>query len=135
MHPDPETLRGVRLFAGLTDEERARLAAWLDVEEHQAGKHLAREGVSDYAFFVLDRGTALVTREGQTINSIGPGDVFGEVAFFGDGRRTATVVAETDVRVLTMFGTRFREMQRDMPDVASQIEALALSRKPAAGDA
>ena len=134
MHPDPETLRGVRLFAGLTDEERGRLAAWLDVEDYQAGKHLAREGVSDYAFFVLDRGRALVTQEGQTINTLGPGDVFGEVAFFGDGRRTATVIAETDVRVLTMFGTRFREMQRDMPDVAEQIEALALSRKGAGGE-
>jgi CRP-like cAMP-binding protein len=59
---------------------------------------------------------------------LGPGDVFGEMAFFGDGRRSAGVVADTDVRVLVMFGARFREMQLSMPDVAARLEDLVRER-------
>ena len=50
------------------------------------------------------------------------------MAFFGDGRRSAGVVAETDVRVLVMFGTRFREMESSMPEVAARLQGLVLER-------
>ena len=134
MHPDPDRLSQVALFAGLTPDERERLSAWLDVDEFSAGKLLAREGAHDYAFFILDAGSARVERDGATVHKLGPGDVFGEVAFFRDGRRTASVIAETDVRVLTMFGSRFREMQKDLPGVAARIERLARDRSPSGAD-
>jgi CRP-like cAMP-binding protein len=128
MNPDPSSLSKVPLFAGLSDDDRDRLASWLEVEEFPAGKRLAREGEYDYAFFILDDGRARVEHEGQALRNLGPGDVFGEIAFFGDGRRSATVVAESDVRVLTMFGTRFREMQAKLPEVATRIENLVRER-------
>ena len=55
--------------------------------------------------------------------------MFGEMAFFGDGRRNADVVAETAGRVLVMFGTRFREMQASMPEVAAQLRDLVGKRR------
>jgi len=128
MHPEPDRLSDVPLFSGLSDEERAQLASWLEQEDHAAGKSLAHEGASDYAFFVLDDGTARVERDGTLLRMLEPGDVFGEMAFFADGRRSADVVADTDVRVLVMFGTRFREMQGSMPDVAARLEKLVLER-------
>jgi CRP-like cAMP-binding protein len=128
MHPDPDRLSDVPLFQGLSEEERGHVAEWLDDEHHKAGKWLAREGSSDYAFFVLSEGSARVEHEGKTLRVLEPGDVFGEIAFFGDGRRSADVIAETDVRVLCMFGTRFREMQASMPDVAGRLEDLVRQR-------
>ena len=129
MHPEPDRLLNVPLFSGLSDEDRARLASWLEDEEYPAGRSLAREGSSDYAFFVLDVGNARVETDGTTLRTLGPGDVFGEMAFFGEGRRTASVVAETDVRVLSMFGTRFREMQTTMPEIAARVERLVHERQ------
>ncbi len=128
MHPDPDRLLRVPLFAGLSVDERKRLASWLDVEEFDAGKRLAREGASDYEFFVLDEGTVRVVHEGRTLRELGPGDVFGEVAFFREGRRSADVVAETNVRVLSMFGSRFRKMQISMPEVAARLQDLVRER-------
>src|SRR6266516_1688389 len=113
MHPDPDRLLRVPLFAGLSVDER---------------KRLAREGASDYEFFVLDEGTVRVVHEGRTLRELGPGDVFGEVAFFREGRRSADVVAETNVRVLSMFGSRFRKMQISMPEVAARLQDLVRER-------
>jgi CRP-like cAMP-binding protein len=60
--------------------------------------------------------------------ALGPGDVFGELALLGDGSRHADVVAVTDLRVLSMFGTHFREMQATLPAVETGLERLADER-------
>ena len=125
MHPNPDRLLRVRFFDDLTDADRERIASWLDVEEHPAGTPLAHEGASGYAFFVLDSGEARVEHEGRIIGHLSAGDVFGELAMLGDGHRRADVVASSDVRVFSMFGTRFREMQVSMPAVAARLQELA----------
>jgi CRP-like cAMP-binding protein len=135
MHPDPDRLSRIPLFEGLSQDDLARLASWFDVEDFEAGRSLAREGTSGYSFFVLHEGTVRVEQEGRTLRTLSPGDVFGEMAFFGDGRRTANVVSETDVRVLWLFGTRFREIQLSMPELGARLEALARERSRPATDA
>jgi|SRR5689334_2273524 len=128
MHPDPESLKDIPVFDGVADEDLERIAGWFDLEDHPAGTRLTREGSSGYAFFILDQGRARVDLDGDAVNELRPGDVFGEVAFFTDGRRTANVFAETDVRVLSMFGTRFRELQALAPAIADRLEAIARER-------
>jgi CRP/FNR family transcriptional regulator, cyclic AMP receptor protein len=128
-HPDPDRLALVSLFSSLSVDDRTRLASWMEVEDFHAGRRLTEQGAFDYAFFVLEQGRVRVEQDGRTIASLGPGDVFGEMAFFGDGRRNADVVAETAGRLLVMFGTRFREMQATMPDVAAQLEGLVATRR------
>lgn len=128
MHPNPDRLIEMPLFAGLTHQERQRVASWLDVQEQVAGSHLTREGAADYAFFVVDDGEAVVEHEGREIGRLGPGDVFGELAMLGAGRRLADVVAVTDMRIFSMFGTHFREMEMAMPSVEARLQEIAASR-------
>ena len=128
MHPEPAELRHVPFFAELAPDELERLASWLDVEEHGAGTLLTREGRTSYAFFIVESGDARVEQDGEELRRLGPGDAFGEIAMLGDGRRSADVVAVNDVRVYSMFGTRFREMQDVMPAVAARLQRLAESR-------
>ena len=130
MDADPDRLAHVPVFAGLSEEDRAHVASWLIAEDHPPGTRLAHEGRTDYAFFVIDDGRVRVERDGDVIAELGPGDVFGEMAFFGDGVRNADVVTETDVRIMWMFGSRFREMQLSMPDASARIEELARKRQP-----
>jgi CRP-like cAMP-binding protein len=85
---------------------------------------------------VLDEGEVRIEHGGGEVGQLGPGDVFGELALLGDGRRLADVVAVTDVRVLSMFGTHLREMQTTMPSVKAGLERLAddrLARPPVSG--
>lgn len=139
MHPDPQRLSEISLFEGVPTAQLDAIAVWFDVEEHPAGTRLTREGASGYAFFILDQGHARVEHEGESLGELRPGDVFGEMALVGDGRRTADVFADTEVRVLAMFGTRFRELQTLAPTVADRLDRIAnersaqLEEHPAAG--
>jgi cAMP-dependent protein kinase regulator len=131
IHPDPERLSRVPILGEPSEDEPSRLAAWLDVQEFEAGKKLTREGSMEYEFLILDEGRARVDHDGRTLATLGPGDVFGELAFFADGHRMADVIAETHLRVLAMFGTRFRELEMSMPEVAERIQELARERTKA----
>ncbi|HEX3426004.1 MAG TPA: cyclic nucleotide-binding domain-containing protein [Acidimicrobiales bacterium] len=127
--PDPRRLAQVPLFQGLSENDLVTLASWLDVDEFPAGRMPLREADSGYAFFVLDEGRVHAEHDGQILEVLGPGAVFGEMAFFSsDGRRAASIVSETPIRVFTMFGTRFRVMQRDMPEVAARLQHLFQER-------
>jgi voltage-gated potassium channel len=84
---------------------------------------LTGEGASGYSFFILREGTATVTIDGIEVRTLEPGDFFGELAILGDGRRTATVTTTAPGRVLVLFGTEFRQLQHEYPELAAQIES------------
>jgi CRP-like cAMP-binding protein len=128
-HPDPARLRSVPLFEGLSDAEYTELASWFTVDDFTPDHNPVRQSAHGYAFFVVDDGRAHVEVDGHVLEVLEPGSVFGEMAFFEpDSRRTATVVPEGTLRVLTMFGTHFREMQARMPQIAQRLEALSAAR-------
>ena len=77
---------------------------------------------------MIGSGTVRVELEGRETVMLGPGAPLGEMAFFGDGRRNAEVTAATDGQVLVMFGSRFRELQLELPEVAERLEMLVTQR-------
>ena len=60
------------------------------------------QGDYGYEFMVIEEGTVDVFRDGERIDSMGPGDFFGELAVLDDGKRDASVVATLPVRVVTL---------------------------------
>lgn len=121
-HPSAEDLSRSPLLSGLTDEAREVLAERLEIEEFDAGRRLVTEGRVGYSFYLIDEGTVSVEHDGRSVRRLGPGDYFGEIAILGEGRRTATVTAVEPVVAWTMFGTHFRSLQAERPDVAAALE-------------
>jgi CRP/FNR family transcriptional regulator, cyclic AMP receptor protein len=121
-------LSGIPLFNSLAESELDELATWFDVETTGEGVRLTGEGASGYSFFVLLDGSAAVTSAGAEIATLLPGDFFGEMAILGDGRRSATVTTTSPSRVLTLFGTEFRQLQQAHPQIAQQIKAAMRER-------
>lgn len=78
-------------------QEVARLAERVQVGE---GYVLAREGQIDREFFLILSGTVKVTQKDRQVNTLGPGDFFGELAALNPGPRNATVTALSDLDVL-----------------------------------
>jgi CRP-like cAMP-binding protein len=128
LQPDHDRLRAIPLFRELSDEDLDKLAPWLTAEEVSDGRRLTPEGASGYQFYVIETGTAAVLRHQETIATLGPGDFFGEMAMMGDGQRIADVVATSPMTIFAMFGTSFRELEANLPDVAAEIRAKMQER-------
>ncbi len=118
-----DDLAGIPLFDTLEPDERAAIAPWFELQDVSPGVKLTGEGASGYSFYVLRDGAATVTIDGIEVRTLGPGDFFGELALLGEGRRTATVTAAAPSRVLVLFGTEFRQLQQEYPEIASRIES------------
>jgi CRP-like cAMP-binding protein len=116
-------LAAIPLFAAQSEADLAEIACWFDAKDVSENCRLIGEGASGYDFFVLADGSAAVTVNDEEVGSLGPGDFFGEIAILGDGRRSATVTTTAPSRLLVMFGTEFRRLQQQYPEIASQIEA------------
>lgn len=118
-----DDLAGLPLFEALDDAERTQIAPWFELQDASPGVRLTGEGASGYSFFVLREGSASVTVDGEEVRTLGPGDFFGERAILGGGIRTATVTTTSPSRLLVLFGTEFRRLEQEYPELAARIEA------------
>ena len=125
---DPDRLAPVSLFSTLSDEERRLVADSLLEVEVQTGDALCVQGEFAYHFFVIESGTAEVATNGTRIAELNAGDYFGEIGLLVTGRRTASVVAKTPMRLLAIFEQPFRQLERDAPEVVEQIRATLRER-------
>jgi CRP-like cAMP-binding protein len=126
--PQAEELATVPLFAGVDPSHLSALAEWFDVDEVDTGQRLTIEGAAGYVFFILRDGAASVTVDDREVTTLTPGDFFGEMSILGGGRRTATVTATEPSTVWSMFGTRFRQLEQQEPDVAKTLRAALEER-------
>lgn len=116
-----ELLRGVQLFAGCSTAELGRIAS-LTTEYHaKAGEVLTETGEPGLEFFIIIEGKAIATREGVHLATLGPGSFFGELALLDGGKRTATVVAETDMRLLVLSRREFNGLHHVAPSVSNKM--------------
>jgi CRP/FNR family cyclic AMP-dependent transcriptional regulator len=122
----------VPLFAGLPRKELERVAENLAERTFAAGETIATEGESGIGFFVIEAGNATVSQGGEAIRTLGPGDYFGEVALIDKGPRSATVVADGELRCHGMTAWEFRPLVQTHPEIAwPMLEALAAKLRDA----
>jgi CRP/FNR family cyclic AMP-dependent transcriptional regulator len=124
-----DALTQVPLLAGLERPELDRLGGLFKEHAFSEGAVITREGERGarvLAFFVISEGTVSVTVGGERRAQLGPGDHFGEIALFYDQPRTATVVAETDLRCFALGAWEFRPFVESHPEIAWPImESMA----------
>jgi len=125
---DARQLEGVSLFSGLSKQQRETLARWTDQVTVPAGHALASEGQFAHEFFVIEEGSVEVTRDGEHVAELGPGEFFGEIGLLETERRTASVAATTAMKLIVMFQREFKQMEREMPGVAGRIRAAIRAR-------
>lgn len=119
----PEELKKERLFASLSEDALSELAVWLNEVRVPGGKHLVDEGDYAYNLFVIRDGKAQVIRDGEEVAELGPGDFFGEMGVLSrEGRRKATVVAKTQMDMLTLATYDVDRMRKSAPEL---IDTLA----------
>lgn len=125
---DADRLKLLPLFARLSRRERELVARFADEIDVQTGRALTREGGPAREFFVIENGTATVTRNGREIRQLGPGDFFGEIGVLGTQRRTATVTATSPMHLVVLFGQNFTALEGELDEVNQVVERVMAQR-------
>ena len=104
-----DTLRKLPFFANFADAqlwETIQISAWRDVPEATT---IFEMGDPSGSIYVLAKGDVVVLRDGVTLNRLGPGECFGELAYLDEQKpvrsasvrsRTALVLVEIDTESL-----------------------------------
>jgi len=124
-----EALARAPLFQNLSKQELGELAKATEDLEVEKGKVLMREGDLGREFFVIVEGDVSVTKDGDEIRSLGPGDFFGEIALiYEDARRTATVTAKSPLRFFVLTRQSFRSLLEHQPEIEAKVMAALEER-------
>jgi CRP/FNR family transcriptional regulator, cyclic AMP receptor protein len=114
-------LGNVRLFSACNKRELSRIAALADEVEEPKGKVIVRQGDPGRECFVIVEGKAKATMRGKASATLGPGSFFGEMSLLDQGPRSATVTAETDIRLLVLGSREFSALINEVPIVSVRI--------------
>jgi CRP-like cAMP-binding protein len=123
---DPENLRAVPLFASMSETDLRKIATFAQEDSAPEGATLMREGDFSNDMIAIESGTAEVTRDGQHIRELGPGDVFGEIGVIERQQRTASVVARSPMRLIRLTNWDVKRLPRETRD---RLLELARSRR------
>ena len=125
---DVSQLKRIPLFSDASDEELRRVAIFAESKEIPKGEVVIEEGGFSRELLAIEDGKAEVTRDGEKIADLGPGDIFGEAGMLDDEMRSATVTAKSRLKLISLRHFEVKRLQKDAPDVYRRIEQLVEER-------
>lgn len=105
-----ELLRGVKLFSGLSPRALGQVADLMEEISFPARRYIVRQGQVGTGFYLITSGRARVERGDRTLNTLGPGDFFGELSVLDQSPRMAHVVTEDPTTVLALASWDFTKL-------------------------
>jgi CRP/FNR family transcriptional regulator, cyclic AMP receptor protein len=127
-HVAASQLEDVAFFEGFTPEELARVAELADEVEAEVGAELMDQGRPGLECYVILDGTAGVYFSGEHIATLEAGSMVGEMALVDHRPRSATVVAETAMRLLAFDTRAFRALLDELPKASQRVMSLLNAR-------
>jgi CRP-like cAMP-binding protein len=127
-------LRQLPVFAALSTRALALADSLLTPVTFNDGDLLVQEGHFGRQAFIIASGSAVVSRGEEILATVGPGDIVGELALLGDGRRTASVTATEPVNAYVMSTQEFASVLA-LPGVDAEVRRIALERTKASAAA
>ena len=122
-----EAIAKAPIFSGLSNRALKSISSNLKARDYLVGEEVVTEGEQGIGFFVIMSGLARVEVDGRPVKTLIAGDTFGETALFTKNhRRTATVVAETDLKTYAMTAWQLIGTVHAHPEVG-----IAISRQMA----
>lgn len=116
------------IFDGCSPRARKRVAALAEITRAKAGDVLTLQRYAGALFHVVIDGTARVEIGRQPVGKVGPGDPIGEIGLLQGRDRSATVIAETPMRLLTFDADGFGRLMAEHPLIAERIRDAARAR-------
>lgn len=134
---DPDSsvalLNRVPLFSELSSEDLERISRVAVPRSYPKGVRVFHEGDRSDACYIVRSGDLRVTREhpdGRAIAlaTLGPGDIFGELAMLDGEARSASVESLTDCELLALPASDVRQLLRGSSEITVKL-VFALTRR------
>jgi CRP-like cAMP-binding protein len=126
---DASRLAAFPLFADLPAAELDEVAAAMRESEADAGSRVITVDDHGAAIYFVEQGEAdVLSDSGEATQALGPGDTFGEIALLLTGERTATVVARTPMRLLSLSDPDFQRIRPRVPELERSLRRLGVER-------
>ena len=127
------------LFAGLSDEQRQRLADSSRERRYAPGETIVSEGDSGSSMFLIESGSVAVSIKGargesHELTVLEAGAAFGEISLLTGEPRTATVRAATETTLVEIEKDSLAPILRENPELVSTLEATMEERRRHAAD-
>ena len=122
----------LQTFQGLTSRNEDfwfPACAYLTRESYTAGTVLYQEGDQPQGFYLLESGMLRAEYElpqGRYFELIVAGRPCGELPFFSETRRTATVKAEQDCVAWCLRAEQWKALREEVPAIAQELLAVSL---------
>jgi CRP/FNR family cyclic AMP-dependent transcriptional regulator len=127
-----EQLRMVPLFASLTRKELGLVLKQASRIVAKPGDVLVQEGKPGSEFFLIAEGRLVASIGGRDVDTLGPGEFFGELAIIDPAPRNATITAATDAVVLVIGRREFWALLQDVPLLSRKVMVHLAQRVRAA---
>ncbi len=134
-------LQSVSIFSEASAEDLAELASLLTTRVLPRGSVIYREGEMADSVYVLRRGAVALSRQGQQVEQVGPGDTFGIVAVLDRNPRELTATAKNECELRVLAAEDLLQLLADRPlfmhsifraltfAIRSQLDRVALGKK------
>jgi CRP-like cAMP-binding protein len=126
---DTGRLKALPLFSSVSEQDLRSISPFVKEVSVAEGAELVKEGDYSYEFTVIEEGTADVIRDGEKVAELGAGDYFGEMGVVEREKRTASVVATSPMRLVSISHWEIARMEKSMPHVVEQIRGTVEERK------
>jgi HEAT repeat protein len=125
-------LREIPIFADLSPEDLKLVAEIAHEEWYPQNTAIFHQGDEGNMMFVIVEGHLRVVRSANGVEQVlaqrGVGDFVGEMAIIESAARSASLITQSDVRVLAIDGEIFKSLLRERPDVSFAV-LRSLSRR------
>ena len=121
-------LSDLPLFADLSTVQLEELASVVQWQSLRDGEVLMEQGEEGHCMYMLQAGTLDVLVDGNACAKLQQGEPVGELALFGDDRRTATVVAMGDCQLGMITREDIERLVEEVPGIALRL-CRAMSRR------
>lgn len=122
----------LQIFQGLSDKNEDfwfPATTYFKRKEYVAGTLLFRRGEAATDFYLVEKGILRAEYDlpqGWLCENIVAGTTCGELPFFSETDRTATVTVERDCVVWMMNRESWEQLQKEMPDIAGELLRISL---------
>lgn len=121
-----DVINNCNLFTGLTERQIKKVVLLSKVRDIKAGEVFIKQGAPGKEMFIILEGTAHAEKELSSgrvkkLGSFKAGQILGEIALVYSETRTATVVAETDGKLLVLEWAALEQLAKAVPKISTRL--------------